>query len=169
MNLYDATVPIFTKLLKNVDRWLDKAAAYADAKKFDPEILMNARLAPDQYPFLRQIQSACDQAKYTVSKMTGKEPPVHPDTEKTIAEIRTRVKTVLDYMATFKREDFVDCETRACTHTWMQGKSMRAGDYLDHLALPNFHFHMTTAYSILRHNGVDLGKMDYLVDLPFKA
>jgi hypothetical protein len=167
MNLYDATVPVFTKLLKNVDRWLDKAVAYADAKKFDPEILMSSRLAPDQYPFIRQIQSACDQAKYTVAKMTGKEAPSHPDTEKTIAECRQRVKTVIDYMATFKREAFVDCENRACSHTWMGGKAMRAGDYLDHLALPNFHFHLTTAYSILRHNGVDLGKNDYLVDLPF--
>lgn len=169
MNLYDATVPIFTKLLKNVDRWLDKAAAYADAKKFDPEILMNARLAPDQYPFIRQIQSACDQAKFACAKMTGKEPPVHPDTEKTMAEIRQRIRTVVEYMATFKREDFNGAEERACSHTWMGGKSLRGGDYLDHLALPNFHFHMTTAYSILRHNGVDVGKMDYLVDLPFKS
>jgi hypothetical protein len=169
MNLYDATVPIFTKLLKNVDRWLDKSAAYADQKKFDAEILMNARLAPDQYPFLRQIQSACDQAKFTVAKMTGKEPPVHPDTEKTIGELRQRIKTVLDYLGTFKREDFNGAEERPCSHTWMGGKSLRGGDYLDHLALPNFHFHMTTAYSILRHNGVDVGKMDYLVDLPFKS
>ncbi len=169
MNLYDATVPVFTKLLQNVDRWLDKAAALADQKKFDPELLMQARLAPDQYPFIRQIQSACDQAKFAVAKMTGKVPPVHPDTEKTIAEVRQRVRSVVDYMATFKREDFANCEDRPCTHTWMGGKSMRAGDYLDHLALPNFHFHLTTAYSILRHNGVDLGKMDYLVDLPFRA
>ena len=169
MNLYDATVPVFTKLLENVDRWLDKCAAYADAKRFDPEILMNARLVPDQYPFIRQIQSACDQAKFACAKMTGKEPPVHPDTEKTMAEIRQRIRTVVEYMATFKREDFNGAEDRMCAHTWMGGKSLRGGDYLDHLALPNFHFHMTTAYSILRHNGVDLGKMDYLVDLPFKS
>lgn len=167
MNLYDATVPVFTKLLKNVDRWLDKAAAFADQKKFDPEILVNARLAPDQYPFIRQIQSACDQAKFACAKMTGKEAPSHPDTEKTIADVRNRIRTVVEYLATFKREDFNGCEDRACSHTWMGGKSMRAGDYLDHLALPNFHFHLTTAYSILRHNGLTLGKMDYLVDLPF--
>ena len=101
--------------------------------------------------------------------MTGKEPPVHPDTEKTTAELRARVRTVLDYLATFKREDFNGCEDRLCTHSWMGGKQLRAGDYLDHLALPNFHFHMTTAYSILRHNGLELGKMDYLLDLPFKS
>jgi uncharacterized protein len=169
MNLYDATVPIFTKQLENVERWLDKAAAYADAKKFDPEILVNARLSPDQYPFVRQVQSACDQAKFTCAKMTGKEAPSHPDTEKTSAELRQRIGKVVEYLATFKREDFNGCEDRLCSHTWMGSKQMRAGDYLDHLALPNFHFHMTTAYSILRHQGVELGKMDYLVDLPFKS
>lgn len=167
MNLYDATVPIFTKLLTSFDKWLDKAAAFADAKKFDIEVLANARLAPDQYSLIRQIQSACDQAKFTVAKLTGKEPPVHPDTEKTIAELRQRARTVVAYMATFKREDFAGAEDRPCTHSWMGGKSLRGSDYLHHLGLPNFHFHMTTAYDILRHNGVDLSKQDYIVDLPF--
>jgi hypothetical protein len=169
MNLYDATVPIFTKLLSNVDKWLDKAAAHAAARKFDVDVLAGARLAPDQYPFVRQIQSACDQAKYAVAKLAGKEPPAHPDTEKTIAEIRQRIRTVVDYMATFKREEFNGAEERACSHAWMGGKSMRGDDYLHHLTLPNFHFHLTTAYDILRHNGVDLGKMDYLVDLPLRG
>ena len=169
MNLYDATVPIFTKLLSNVNTWLDKAAAHADARKYDADILVNARLVPDQYPFVRQIQAACDQAKFTVAKLAGKEPPAHPDTEKTIAEIRQRIRTVLDYMATFNREEFNGAEERACSHAWMGGKSLRGGDYLDHFALPNFHFHLTTAYDILRHNGVDVGKMDYIVDLPFRS
>jgi uncharacterized protein len=167
MNLYDATVPVFSKLLGNVDRWLDKAAAYADTKKFDPEILLASRLAPDQYAFARQIQSACDQAKFTVAKLTGKDAPAHPDTEKTIAELRARLKTVVDYLKTFKREDFEGAEDRPCSHSWMGGKTVRGGDYLDHFALPNFHFHLTTAYSILRHNGVDVTKFDYIVDLPF--
>jgi hypothetical protein len=169
MNLYDATVPIFTKLLSNVDKWLDKAAAHADARKFEIDVLAGARLAPDQYAFVRQIQSACDQAKFTVAKLTGKEPPAHPDTEKTIAELRTRIRTIVDYLATFKREDFTGAEERACSHSWMGGKSVPGGDYLHHFALPNFHFHLTTAYSILRHNGVPVGKMDYIVDLPFRA
>jgi len=169
MNLYDATVPVFTKLLTGVEKWLDKATALATAKKFDVETLLTARLAPDQYPFVRQIQSACDQAKFTVAKLTGKDAPSHPDTEKTIAELRARVKTAVDYLGTFKPEDFVGAEERACSHTWMQGKTLRGGDYLDHFALPNFHFHLTTAYAILRHNGVDMTKMDYIVDLPFKA
>ena len=169
MNLYDATVPIFTKLLSNIDKWLDKAAALADAKKFDLDVLATARLAPNQYTFIRQIQAACDQAKFTAAKLAGKEPPAHPDTETTIAEIRQRIHTVVEYLGTFKREDFVGAEDRSCTHAWMGGKSLRGGDYLDHLGLPNFHFHMTTAYDILRHNGVDVGKMDYLVDLPFRS
>jgi len=169
MNLYDATVPIFTKLLSGVEKWLDKATAYAEVKKFDVEILASSRLAPDQYAFVRQIQSACDQVKYTVAKLTGKEPPKHPDTEKTIAEIRIRIRTVIDYLATFKREDFAGAEERPCSHTWMGGKTLRGGDYLDHFALPNFYFHLVTAYDILRHNGVDVGKMDYIVDLPFRS
>jgi hypothetical protein len=169
MNLYDATVPIFTKLLSNVDKWFDKAAALADAKKFDVDVLANARLAPNQYPFLRQIQSACDQAKFAAAKLTGKEPPAHPDTEKTIAELRQRIRTVVDYLGTFKREDFNGAEERPCSHTWMGGKSLSGSDYVNHLALPNFNFHLTTAYDILRHNGVELGKLDYLVDLPLRS
>jgi hypothetical protein len=167
MNLYDATIPVFTKLLRQVDRWLDKAVAYADQKKFDPELLLGARLAPDQYPLLRQIQAACDQAKFTCAKLAGKDPPAHPDTEQTLAEIRARLRTVIEYLETFKREDFQGAEERPCGHIWMQGKMMRGGDYLDHMALPNLHFHLTTAYAILRHNGVELTKGDYLGSLPF--
>jgi hypothetical protein len=168
MNLYDATVPVFTKLLTGVEKWLDKAGAHADGKKFDVDTLAGARLAPDQYSFVRQIQAACDQAKFTVAKLTGKEPPSHPDSEKTIAEIRQRIKTIVAYLASFKREDFQGAEERQCGHSWMGGKWMHGGDYLVHFAFPNFYFHLTTAYDILRHNGVDLGKTDYIVDLPFR-
>jgi hypothetical protein len=160
MNLYDATVPIFTRLLTQMDRWLDKATEFASSKKFDPETLMQARLAPDQYPFIHQIQAACDQAKWTCAKLAGKEGPSHPDTEKTIAEARARIKTLIDYLATFSRDDFAGAEERRVSHQWMGGKGMRGGDYLDQYALVNFHFHYTTAYSILRHNGVPLGKPD---------
>jgi hypothetical protein len=169
MNLYDATVPIFTKHLRAIDKWLDKAVAFADQKKFDPEILLQARLAPDQYPFLRQVQSACDQAKWACAKMCGKDGPSHPDTEKTIAELRARLRTVIDYLATFKKEDFNGAEERLVRHTYFpEGKHVRGGDYLDHLALPNFHFHVSTAYAILRHNGVELGKGDYVTEIPWK-
>jgi len=168
MNLYDATVPIFTKALHNVERWLDKSVAQAQAKKFAPEVLLQSRLAPDQWALIRQVTAACDWAKYCTSKMAGKESPSNPDTEKTVDELRARIKAVLTYLGTFTREDFVGCEDRPCSHAWMQGKSVRAGDYLDHVALPNFHFHLTTAYSILRHNGVDLDKDDYLGEIPYR-
>lgn len=167
MNLYDATVPVFTKLLTQMDRWIDKAVEFAAQKKFDPETLMQARLAPDQYPFMRQLQAACDQAKWTCAKLAGKEGPSHPDTEVTIAEGRARLKTCIDYLATFTREDFGGAEERRVSHQWMGGKGMRGGDYLDQYALVNFHFHYTTAYSILRHNGVPLGKMDVIGPVTF--
>ena len=170
MNLYDATVPIFTRHLEAIDSWIEKGVAYADQKKFDPEILIQARLAPDQYPFVRQVQSACDAAKWACAKLAGKEGPSHPDTEKTVSEVRARIKTCVDYLATFKKEDFAGAEERLVRHAYFpEGKHMRGGDYLDYLALPNFHFHCSTAYSILRHNGVALGKQDYITSMPFAS
>jgi hypothetical protein len=169
MNLYDATVPVLSKFLRNLDRWFDKAVAHAEAKKFDPEVFVSLRLAPDQYPLSGQVQTACDAAKYCCAKLAGKEAPSHPDTEKTIAELRARIRSCLAYLETFKREDFDGAEERVVSHTWMQGKSMRGGDYLDHFALPNFHFHLTIAYEIFRHNGVALGIMDHTGELPFRS
>jgi len=168
VNLYDATVPIFTKFLGAIDGWFDKAKKHAEARKFDVETLLVARLAPDQYPLTAQIQASCDNAKFCVSHLTGKKAPSNPDTEKTIAEILARVKTTTDYLATFTREEFASAEERPCKHSWMPSP-MRGGDYLDHFILPNFHFHLTTAYAILRHNGVDVGKQDYTVSLPFQS
>lgn len=166
MNLYDATVPIFTKYLGNLDAWIAKAVAYAESKKFDPQILMDARLAPDQWDFKRQVAGACDQAKWTCAKLAGKDGPSHPDNEVTVADVRARIKKVLDYIATFSRDDFNGAEERRVSHQWMEGKGIRGGDYLDHFALPNFHFHLATAYGILRHNGVALSKTDLVGSLP---
>jgi len=168
MNLYDATVPIFTKYLTNLDGWLVTAAAYADTKKVPHDRLLGMRLALDQYALTQQVQAACDQAKFTVAKMTGKPVPAHPDTETTFDEVRARIATVVAYLTTYTHDDFVGCEDRTCSHTWMEGKAMRAGDYLDHFALPNFYFHLTTAYAILRHQGVVLGKDEFLGTLPLK-
>lgn len=169
MNLYDATVPIFVKMLHNVETWLDKTAAFAAQKKVEPDLFLQFRLAPDQYPLIRQIQAACDTAKFAAAKMTGKEAPSHPDTEKTTEEIRARLHTCIQYLESFKREEFAGCEERAVSHTWMGGKTLRAGDYLDHFVLPNFHFHITIAYQILRHNGVELGKLAFLGSLPLQG
>ncbi len=168
MNLYDATVPVFVHALRNVESWLDKGVAHAELKKFDPEILVHSRLAPDQFPLVRQIQAACDTAKWASSKLAGKQAPSHPDTEQTLAEVRQRIATCIAYLETLSREDFVGCEDRAIKHEWMQGKHMRGGDYLDWYALPNFYFHVSHTYSILRHNGVPLGKLDFLGRIPLR-
>ena len=169
MNLYNATIPLFTKFLGASLNWLDKLVADAAARKYAPEVILNYHMAPDQYGFIKQLQAACDTAKFAAAKMTGKDAPAHPDTETTVEQLRQRIHTVIAYLNTFKAEDFVGCEDRACSHVWMGGKTLRAGDYLDHFVLPNFHFHMTTAYTILRHNGINVGKMDYLVSLPFQG
>src|SRR5687767_6143096 len=129
MNLYDATVPVFTHKLQGILGWLDKAVAYADSKKFDPEVLLNARLAPDQFAFTRQVQIACDNAKGIVARLGGKDVPAHADTEKTVEDLRARVQKTLDFIATFKPEDFVGAEERNISLSFWQGKSMRGGDY----------------------------------------
>jgi hypothetical protein len=168
LSLFDATVPVFTKALGGVERWLDTALKHAESKNFDVQRLLDAWLAPDQYNFTRQIQSACDYAKFGTSKLAGKEPPARPDTETTVTDLRARLKTEIEYLGTFTRADFIGGEDRACAHAWMNGKWLRGGDYLDHVVLPNFHFHLTSAYAIFRHSGVELGKMDYLGALPYQ-
>jgi hypothetical protein len=162
MSLYDATIPVYIKFLRNIDRWIEKAQTHAQQKKFDAAYLLQARLAPDQFSLLQQVQAACDASKYAASKLSGKQPPSHPDTEKTIEELRARIRTAVEYLESFKREDFEGAEERAVAHTWMQGKHMRGRDYVTEFAVPNFLFHVTTAYAILRHNGVEVGKMDFI-------
>jgi len=162
MSLYDLTIPQFKVTLGQIEKWLDAAVAYADAKKFEPNTLLTARLAPDQYPLVRQIQSACDTAKFTPSRLTGKEPPKHPDTEQTIDELRTRIHAVHEYLDSYSPADFVDGETRKVELAFLQGKHLTGLDYVRQLQLPNFYFHATLAYEILRHNGVPLGKMDFI-------
>jgi hypothetical protein len=155
----------FAKSLKNLDAWIEKAVAHATAKKFDPEVYVMARLAPDQYSFGRQIQAACDQAKYAAAYLSGQKAPSHPDTEKTIAELRSRIATCLQYIEGFKPSDFAGAEERRVSPPWLKGKWLTATDWTLDLAIPNFYFHATTAYAILRHNGVELGKMDYIGSL----
>jgi hypothetical protein len=162
MHVYDLTVAQYIKMLKNLDAWLDKAEAHAKAKSFDPVVFLSARLAPDQFPLVRQIQSASDAAKSSASHLAGKKQPAHPDTEQTWAEIRGRIQTCLTYLETFKREEFDGAAERTITLPFMPGKAVRGGEYLIDMALPNFYFHIATAYAILRNNGVDVGKRDFL-------
>lgn len=162
LSFYDISVTQFKKTLLNVEKWLDRAAAFADQKKFDVNNLLTARLAPDQFPLLRQVQIVCDQAKFTASRLTGKQPPSHPDTEKTVDELRARIHSVLSYLDGFKPEEFEGAAERKIELPQQKGKGMRGADYLRERQIPNFHFHVTTTYAILRHNGVDLGKADFI-------
>src|SRR5262245_13728445 len=113
MNVYFATVQQHTRMLESLDRWIDMAVEYAKTKNnFDPNVLVQARLAPDQYPFARQVQSACDSAKFTAARLAAKEAPKHPDTEQTIDELHARIRNVVAYLKTFKEEDFANADTR---------------------------------------------------------
>lgn len=166
--LYAITVTQFQKTLDNLSSFLDKATQFADVKKIDVEVLLNSRLAPDQFNLIRQIQIACDTAKFAAARLAGKEAPSHPDTEKTVSELQARIKTVQDYLATFKPEDFNGAEERHISQPRWEGKYLTGLDYAIQHATPNIFFHVTTAYAILRHNGVDLGKKDFLGVMPFK-
>ena len=156
------------KLLRGLDGFLDKAVAYAATKKFDPNVLLQSRLAPDMFPLLRQVQSVCDQAKYAVSRVTGRETPSHPDTEQTIDDLKKRIATVIGYLDEYSEKDFDGIESRTVTTPRWEGKSLTATNYFVEHAQPNFYFHLTTAYAILRHNGVDVGKRDFLGQLTWR-
>jgi uncharacterized protein len=165
MSLVYSSVLEFKKMLTNLAAWLDKGAAHAKARSFDPAVLLGARLAPDQYPLLRQVQSSCDNAKFAAARLSGKEPPKNPDTEQTLDEIQARIRTTTAYLDTFKAIDFEGAEARVIALPFLEGKVLSGSDYLVEMAAPNFFFHVTTAYAILRHNGVDLGKMNFLGSL----
>jgi hypothetical protein len=168
MTLYSQTVPQMSKMLSNLERWLDKAEAHATAKKFEVDTLLQARLAPDQYSLVRQVQSACDNVKFLAARLAAKEAPKHPDTETTMAELRARIATVKSYVAGFSEADFKGAETRLVPLSFMPGKGVTGDDYAAEMALPNFYFHLVHCYAILRHNGVDLGKMDYIGSMNLK-
>ena len=169
MNLYELTVPQLIKMLNNVDRWLAAAIDHADRKKFDVNNLLKFRLAPDQFAFVRQVQTICDNAKFIAGRLTGKEWPSHPDTETTLEQLRTRIATVITYLDTFKPEDFAGAEERKISLPWMEGKWMRGDEYVTQFALANFYFHVTTTYAILRHNGIELGKRDFIGGVPMRS
>ncbi|MGH7821030.1 MAG: DUF1993 domain-containing protein [Candidatus Binatia bacterium] len=167
MTHHDAILQ-FAKMLRNLDAWLDKAGAYAKTKSFEVDVLAQARLAPDQFSFVRQVQSACDQAKFAAAYLADKKPPSHPDTEQTIGELRQRIRACLDFLQTVQAKDFAGAEERKVAPPWLGGRWLRGDDYLVEVAIPNFFFHVTMAYAILRHNGMDLGKMDYIGALSTK-
>jgi hypothetical protein len=166
--IYEMTVNQFTRMLQNVTKIFDKAAQFADSKKIDMEVLLHSRLAPDQFHLIRQVQIACDTAKLGAARLAGKDAPTHEDNEKTLAELRDRIDSVTGYLKTFTAKDFVGCEERRVTTPRWEGKSLSGFEFFTQHVVPNFYFHVTTTYAILRHNGVDIGKKDYLGELPFK-
>jgi hypothetical protein len=166
MSLYDLSIPQFKKMLQGAERWLDVAVTFAATKKFDPNVLLASRLAPNQWPLARQIAAACDTAKFTVARLTAKEAPRQPDTETTLDEVRARIRWTVEYLDGFTREDFQGAGERLISPPPLQGKQLLGSDYFHQMQLPNFYFHVTTAYAILRHNGVDLEKTDFLGPLP---
>jgi uncharacterized protein len=166
--LYDITVPLFAKKLGELNQILGKAQAYAEARKFDVENFPKARLFIDQLDFAKQIQIACDTAKLGVSRVTGKDAPVHDDTKTSFADLRTRIQETISYLNTIKSADFNGSAERKITTPRWENKWLTGQDYVLHHAIPNFYFHVTTAYSILRQNGVEIGKKDYLGELPFQ-
>ncbi|HXU74347.1 MAG TPA: DUF1993 domain-containing protein [Polyangia bacterium] len=159
-------IPQYAKMLHHLEGWLDKAEAFAKTKKFEVDTLVHARLAPDMYSLDRQIQSACDTAKFSAAYLTGKQAPAHPDTEKTIAELRARIRSCLAFLETITAADLDGAAERKVSPKWLQGKWVRGDQFLAQVSLPNFYFHVTMAYAILRHNGVEVGKSDFIGNIP---
>lgn len=161
--MYQASIPVFTRMLGNLSKILDKAAAFSEAKKIDPSVLIRDRLAPDMLPFSFQIQTATDHAKGCAARLAGIEAPSFPDTEATLPELKARIEKTLAFLQTVTPAQIDGSEERSITLKMRAGElHFKGQDYLLHFALPNLYFHVTTAYAILRHNGVDLGKLDFI-------
>lgn len=156
--------PLFRTTLGNLSHILDKAQAHADARKFDASVLTQFRLAPDMLPFTRQVLIACDAAKNGVARISGVEAPKFEDNEVTFADLKARIQKTLDWLATVPAASLDGTEEKSITFPVGRDKTrtMTGEAYLKHWMLPNFFFHVTMAYAILRHNGVELGKSDYL-------
>jgi uncharacterized protein len=165
MSMYNATVPQFKKSLLGLDANIQKGIDYAESKSFDPDVLSSSRLAPDQFTFARQVQAACDNAKLGVFRLTEKAPPSHEDGPMPMTALRTRVQGAVAYLDTVTEADFDGAQRREIALPYFSGKVLSAADYLNGYLLPNFYFHVTTAYQVLRHNGVPLSKADYIAGL----
>ncbi len=164
MSLYDASVPAFLQILNSLSAILTKAEAYATAKKIQPEVLLGARLFPDMLPLSRQIQLVCDFAAKTCARLTANEVPATPDTETTFEELRQRLANTVSSLQALKPGQFEGAATREVSFPAGPNNTMtlKGQQYLSHFALPNFYFHAATAHGILRKNGVEIGKRDFL-------
>jgi uncharacterized protein len=164
MSLYEASVPAFLQILNSLSGLLTKAEAHCKARNIQPDVLLGARLYPDMLPLTRQIQLACDFAGKACARLTGSEVPSTPDTEKTFDDLKQRLARTIDYVKTFKPAQFDGAELRDISFPAGPDKTMtlKGQQFLSHFALPNFYFHAATAHGILRHNGVEIGKRDFL-------
>ena len=164
ISMYSMSIPVFTHTLGSLAHFLDKATALVEAKKLDPDALLTYRLAPDMLPLTRQVQIACDSAKNGVARITGVEAPKFDDKEASFEELKQRVQKTIEFLNAVTQDKFAGSETKEITFPVGREmtKTMAGEAYLKHWAIPNLFFHVTTAYAILRHNGVELGKADFL-------
>ena len=163
LSMYQASVPVFTQFLTSLSNVLKKGEAFAEARKIDQSVLINARIAPDMRPLSFQVQTATDQVKGSLSRLAGVETPSFPDTETTFAELQARAAKALDYANTFKPAQIDGTEEKEIVLTFGTQKfPFKGQSYLTSFVLPNFYFHITMAYAILRQNGVELGKRDFM-------
>jgi uncharacterized protein len=163
LSMYEASVPAFLQMLGALSGILDKAAAHAAARKIDPAVLLDARLYPDMLPMKRQVQIAADFAKGTAGRLAGVELPKYEDTEASFEELKTRIEKTVAFVRSLDRRAIDGTEEKEITLTvGGQPRTFKGQPYLVNFALPNFYFHVTTAYAILRHNGVEIGKRDFM-------
>lgn len=166
--MYDIVVPEFSKLLEAMKGYFSRAAQHAETKKYDVNTLLTARLAPDQWNLAKQVQSTCFLAEECVSRAAGKPTPQYPNDEKNVTELLGRIDKAITYLRGFKKADFQGWEERPMDIFFAPGKYLPGAQYVTQMGIPNVYFHLMTVYSILRHNGVDLGKMDYLGPIQFQ-
>lgn len=165
LSMYQASIPVFERMLRNLSAILTKAAAHAEARKIDPSVFINARLAPDMFPLSRQVQIATDGVKGCAARLAGIEVPSYPDTETTFAELQARIAKMLAFLQTVSAAQIDGSEERPVNlKAGKKELNFKGQDYLLFFVLPNLYFHVTAAYAILRHNGVEIGKMDFLGD-----
>ena len=163
ISMYQASVPVFVRMLNNLAVILEKGAAHAAAKNIDPAVLVQGRLCPDMFPLSKQIQIAADMAKGGVARLAGQEPPKYEDDEATFSDLAARISKTVTYIGAFKPEQIDGSEEKTITLQMRTGELTFPGmPYLLNFVYPNFYFHVTTAYDILRHSGVEVGKMDFL-------
>ena len=167
--MYHQVISQCTQSLKNLESCFDKAEQFASARRFDINVLVTSRLAPDMQGFAYQIQSACDYVKAAAAWLSGLTPPVHEDNEKSFDELRARIRKTVAFVESIEETHYAGARSRRIRLSWVPGKVIHGEDYLIQVVIPSVYFHIVMAYAILRHNGVDVGKMDFLGHMNFVA